>query len=167
MIRLVYDCIMAPYDISNILQVALALENCELYFTGRSLRHDHPKVISKLNSWSSKIRKSGYPEFNIHYYNTLEDLAGEFKEQKIRLIGTSPKATKSFYELNLEENNFAIVFGNEITGLTKNKISMMEELIKIPMSKDIDFMTLSMITPIVAYEIARQQGKLINFLDIH
>lgn len=161
MVKLVYDCIMAPYDIANILQVVLAIGDCELYFTGRSLRHDHPKVVSKIGSWSSKIRKMGYPNFNIHYYSSLEDLSDEFKEKNIRLIGTSPAAKKSFYELNLEKNDFAIVFGNEITGLSKNKVSVVEELVKIPMSGEIDFMTLSMITPIVAYEIVRQQKKFV------
>lgn len=160
MIKLVYDCIMAPYDISNILQIALAAGDCELYFTGRSLRHDHPKVISKISSWSSKFRKEGYSNLNIQYYATFENLANEFKEKGIRLIGTSPAAKKSFYELNFEKNDFAIVFGNEITGLTKNKVAVLDDLVKIPMRGEIDFITLSMITPIVIYEIARQQGKL-------
>lgn len=159
MIRLVYDCIMAPYDIANILQVALALGDCELYFTGNSMRHDHPKVVSRISSWSTRIRKMGYPNFNIYYYSTLQDLTHEFKEKKIRLIGTSPSATKSFYSLNLEKNDFAIVFGHEITGLSKNKVAVMDELVSLPMKKDIDFMTLSIATPIVVYEIARQQGK--------
>jgi hypothetical protein len=150
---------MDPYDISNILQVVLALGDCELYFTGRTLRHDHPKVVSRIGSWSSQIRKTRFPNFNIHYLPTLEELANEFKEKKIRLIGTSPTAKKSFFDLDLKQNDFAIVFGHEITGLSKNKISVMEELVKMPMNDDIDFMTLSTITPIVAYEIARQQGK--------
>lgn len=165
MLKLVYDCIMAPYDVANILQVALALGNCELYFTGRSLKVDHPKVVSRMKSWSSKIRKTGYPHFNIHYYSTLEELANEFKEKKIRLIGTSPSAKKSFYALNLEKKDFAIVFGNEITGLSKNKVPLLEELVKIPMNEEMDFMTLSVITPLVAYEIARQQGQFVPLIN--
>jgi len=160
MIKLVYDCIRDPYDIANILQVTLAMGNIELYFTGNSIRHDHPKVVSRIGSWSSKIREKGYPNFNIHYYKELEDLAKEFKEKKIGLIGTSPSAKKSFYELNLKENNFAVVFGTERSGLSKMKAAFMEELVKVPMNDDIDFMTLSVVTPIIAYEIARQQGKL-------
>jgi hypothetical protein len=34
-------------------------------------------------------------------------------------------------------------------------------MVKIPMSGEIDFITLSMITPIVGYEIARQQGRFV------
>jgi tRNA G18 (ribose-2'-O)-methylase SpoU len=159
MIKLVYDCIMAPFDIANILQVALAIGDCALYFTGNCVRHDHPKVISRISSWSSKIRKMGYPNFNIYYYATLEELAVEFKRDQILLIGTSPTAEKSFYDVNFKNNEFAIVFGQEITGLSKHKIPLMEEIVKIPMNEDIDFMTLSVATPIVAYEIARQKGK--------
>lgn len=158
MIRLVYDCIRDPYDIANVLQVVLGMGHCQLYFTGNSLRHDHPKVVSRISSWSSKIREFGYPDFNISYYLTLEDLAKKFKENGIRLIGTSPAAEKSFYELDLAENNFAMVFGTERSGLTKLKTSYMDELVKIPMNNDIDFMTLSVITPAIAYDIARQQG---------
>ncbi len=161
MIKLVYDCIMAPSDIANILQVVLALGECELYFTGHCLRHDHSKVIYKINSWSRQIKESGYPDFNIHYYPSLDELSDVFKKQNIRLIGTSPHASKSFYELNLAKNDFAILFGNEITGLSKNKLTLVDELVKIPMCANIDFMTLALITPIVAYEIARQQGKFI------
>jgi tRNA G18 (ribose-2'-O)-methylase SpoU len=159
MIKLVYDCIRDPYDIANILQVTLAMGDVALYFTGNSIRHDHPKVVSRIGSWSSKIRAEGYPNFNIHYYESLEDLARDFEEKKIRLIGTSPAAKKSFYALNLEENNFAIVFGTERSGLSKIKAAFMEDLVKIPMNNDVDFMTLSVITPIVSYEIARQQGR--------
>lgn len=159
MIKLVFDCIRDPYDIANILQVSLAMGNCELYFTGSSLPHDHPKIFSKVRSWSSEIRRTGSINFNVHYYPTLEALSEEFKRKKIRLIGTSPAAKKSFYELNLEKNDFAIVFGTEATGLSKSKVSIMEELVKMPMSGKIDFMTLSVITPVVVYEIARQQGK--------
>jgi len=166
MIKLVYDCIRDPYDIANVLQVVLALENCELYFAGNSLRHDHPKVASKIGSWSSKIRKNGYPAFNIHYYSSLENLADDFKKRKIRLIGTSPAAKKSFYELNLKKDDFSVVFGTETTGLSKNKALIMDELVKIPMSNEIDFMTLSVITPVVAYEIARQQGSLVSSVSL-
>jgi len=158
MVRLIYDCVKAPYDIANILQVALALGECELYFTGNSLRHDHPKIVSKLRSWSSKIRLQGLTGLNVHYYQSFEALVVQLKKQKIYLIGTSPNAKKSFYEMDLSKNDFAIVFGTEVGGLSKSKIANMDEIVKIPMLPEIDFMTLSIVTPIIAYEVSRQQG---------
>lgn len=72
MIRLIYDCLRAPYDIANILQVILATNGaCEVYITGQSLRCDHPKVLGKVGSWSSKVRKFGLPDLPIYYYESL------------------------------------------------------------------------------------------------
>lgn len=79
-------------------------------------------------------------------------------DKGIRLIGTSPRATSSLFEVNLSESNFAVVFGTEVGGLSKEKLALMDELVQIPMGDQLDFMTLSVVTPIVVYEILSQQG---------
>ena len=162
MIKLIYDCLKSPYDIANILQVVLATGECEVHITGQSLHHDHPKVLGKVGSWSAQIRKSGLPELPIYYYDSLEECAKTMHSQGIQLIGTSPQATKSFFDLNLSGDNFAIVFGTEVGGLSGQKRSLMDDIVSIPMKSQIDFMTLSVITPIVVYETLRQQKKIIK-----
>jgi len=157
MIRLIYDCLRAPYDIANILQVVLATGACELHISGQSLHHDHSKVLGKIGSWSTKIRKSGLPDLSIYYYDSFEECAKIMHSKGIRLIGTSPQAKKSFFEMDLKGENFAIVFGTEVGGLSKQKMTLVDEVVKIPMNNQLDFMTLSVVTPIVVYEILRQQ----------
>lgn len=159
MIRFVFDCLRSPYDYANIMQVALATDQCEIHITGDSLRHDHPKVISKVRSWSSVIRKEGLPKLSIYYYPSLNECVEKLKKQGVRLIGTSPQAKKSFYALDLSGDDYAVVFGTETSGLSDRKSLLMNEMVKIPMSKAIDFMTLSVCVPIVAYEILRQQNN--------
>jgi tRNA(Leu) C34 or U34 (ribose-2'-O)-methylase TrmL len=133
----------APYDIANVIQVVLATGGiCELHITGQSLRHDHPKVLGKIGSWSARIRKSGLPDLPIYYYDSLEECAEVMHANGIRLIGTSPQAAKSLFDADLSGNDFAIVFGTEVGGLSKPKI-----------------ITLSVITSIVVYEILRQQRR--------
>ncbi len=159
MIRVIYDSIRAPYDIANILQVVLAIGECELHFTGNSLRHDHPKVLGKVKSWSSKIRKFGLPDLPIYYHATLADCVKIMHDKGVKLIGTSSSSENSFFDLDLSRNNFAIVFGTEVGGLSIPKVALMNEMVYLPMSNEIDFMTLSIITPIVVYEIIRQQNS--------
>lgn len=159
MIRLVYDCLRSPYDLANILQVDLATGACELYITGNSLHHDHHKVSGKVGSWSAGIRKHGYPEsLSIHYYTSLDECANELHQQGVQLIGTSPAATSSFNDLDFTKEDVAIVFGTEVGGLSKEKMRLLDGNVKIPMQDDIDFMTLSVVTPIVVYEALRQQN---------
>lgn len=159
MVRLVYDCLRAPYDIANILQVVLATNECELHITGQSLRHDHPKVIGKISSWSAKIKEFGLPSLPIYYYNSLEECANTMHSSGIRLIGTSPRASESLFNMNLGEKDFAIVFGTEVGGLSKPKMALMDKIVRVPMDDSLDFMTLSVITPIVVYEILGQQRR--------
>ncbi|MBU4458515.1 TrmH family RNA methyltransferase [Patescibacteria group bacterium] len=158
MIRLIFDCLRAPYDLANILQVALATGKCEIHITGNSLRHDHRKVLGKVGSWSKRVREHGLPNLAIQYWPTLEDCVQTLKAQGIRLIGTSPHAKKSFYELDLSTDNYAFVFGTESSGLSREKAELLDEMVNIPMSSDIDFMTLSVVVPIVVYEAIRQKG---------
>jgi len=158
MIRLIFDCLRAPYDLANILQVALATGKCEIHITGNSLRHDHHKVLGKVGSWSKRVRENGLPNLAIQYWPTLEDCVRALKTQGIRLIGTSPRAEKSFYKLNLSTDDYAIVFGTESSGLSREKAELLDEMVNIPMSSDLDFMTLSVVVPIVVYEAIRQKG---------
>lgn len=159
MIKLIFDCLRSPYDFANILQVALALGNCEIYVTGSSLSHKHPKILGKVASWSSGIKNRGLPSsLRIRYFGSLEDCVVELKKGNTRFIGTSPHAEKSFYELKFNGHYDAIVFGTEVGGLSKNKQALMDEMVKIPMSNELDFMTLSVVVPIVAYELNRQHN---------
>lgn len=157
MTRIIFDCLRSPYDFANILQVALATGNCEIHITGNSLKHDHPKVIGKVGSWSRRVREKGLTEIPIHYYPSLEECVVKMKSRGIRLIGTSPHAQKLLYDLDLRGDAYAIVFGTESSGLSGVKASLMDEMIKIPMLDNLDFMTLSVAVPVVVYEALRQQ----------
>lgn len=162
MLKLVFDRLRAPYDWANILQAVIATGDCELYITGNSIRHDHEKVIGKIKSWSKKITKEGMPPLKINYFSSFAECASKLRAQGIRLIGTSSRAKKSFYELDLKNDNFAIVFGTETSGLIKEKIAILDDMVKLPMSDNLDFMTLSVVVPVMIYEIKRQEGLLLK-----
>lgn len=157
MLKLVFDCLRSPYDWANILQAIIAVGDCELYITGNSVRHDHPKVVGKVKSWSKKMTKQGLSPLKISYFSSFEECVLMLKKKNIKLIGTSSYATKSFYSLDLKDDNFAIVFGTEISGLINKKITLLDDMVKLPMSDDLDFMTLSVAAPVIIYEAKRQK----------
>ena len=159
MIRLVFDCLRSPYDFANVLQVVLALGpgECEMHVTGNSMRHDHRKISGKVSSWSKRLKSTGLPRLPIFYYASFDECVTALQLQGIRLIGTSPHSEKSLYDVDFRNNDIAVVFGTETSGLTEAKSSRLDDMVKIPMSEYIDFMTLSVCVPIVAYEIFRQR----------
>lgn len=156
MIILIFDCLRSPYDFANILQAAIAADICEIHITGKSLRHNHPKVIGKVRSWLSKDKSADLSDLSITYHASLVECIEVMRRRGVKVVGTSPHVSKSFFDLNLVEN-LAIVFGTESSGLSDDKSSLVDDMVKIPMSANLAFMTLSVITPIVIYEALRQQ----------
>lgn len=154
---LVYDCIRDPYDIANILQMVFAVGGIELYFTGNALRHDHPKVVRKVSAWSKEVRENGLPEVAIHYFSTLQECIAIFKKEGKRVIGTSPMGARSYYDVDTRNDDFVLVFGTEVGGLSAEKREMMDEVVFFPMRHTIDFMTLPVITALVIGDIQGQR----------
>ncbi|HTZ41839.1 MAG TPA: TrmH family RNA methyltransferase [Candidatus Omnitrophota bacterium] len=151
-IGLLFDGLRAPYDASHIIQVASALENCDLYISGNSINLQNKKIISKIKSWGI----NSYPPIEI--FQDLTAAVFELHKRGKYLIGTSPHERKSLFDLNLSEGKYVFVFGTESSGLSKQKISKLDELVCIPTSKQVPFLTLPTVVPIVAYEYYRQLG---------
>ena len=149
-IGLLFDCLRAPYDVAHIFQVANALGNCDLYLTGNSIDPYHRKIISKVKSWGIK----DIPSFK--RFGTLEEAVEQLHVEKKYLVGTSPNANKDLYLFDFTQNDSILVFGTESSGLTYKKSLLLDEIIKIPMKEECQFLTLPIAVPIVAYEFYRQ-----------
>jgi len=157
-IGLLFDSIRSPYDIANVLQVAIALD-CDLYTSGTCLEFDHKKIRGKVMSW----RCTKYPV--VKHYPKIEDAIIDLKSQGNLVIGTSPQANNDFYAIDAVKNDIIVVFGNESSGLSKNAMQMLDGVVKIPM-QNLGFLTLSIVVPAIAYELNRQielaQKKTLN-----
>lgn len=152
-IGLLFDYLRAPYDAAHIIQVATALGNCDIYLSGNSINLNHHKIVSKVKSWGIEH----IPE--ITKFDSLEEAVGILHAENKYLIGTSPYADEDLYDVNFPSKDSVLVFGTESSGLTKRKISLLDRIIKIPMSHNCQFLTLTTAVPIVAYEIYRQMRE--------
>lgn len=151
-IGLLFDCLRAPYDAAHIIQVALAVGNCDLYVSGNSIDLNHKKIVSKVKSWGI----NSYPY--VELFENLDLAAQELHNRGKYLIGTSPHSKKSLFDLDLSEGKSVFVFGTESGGLSRGKISKLDELVSVPASGEIPFLTLPTVVPIIAYEYYRQLG---------
>lgn len=149
-IGLLFDCLRAPYDVAHIVQLALAVGNCDLYVSGDSIDLNHKKIVSKVKSWGI----NSYPY--IELFENLDFAAKELHNRGRYLIGTSSHSKKSIFDLDLSEGKSIFVFGTESSGLSKEKISRLDELVSVPTTGEVPFLTLPTVVPIVAYEYYRQ-----------
>jgi len=150
-INFLFDCLRAPYDMVHVVQVAEAVEGIDLSLSGNSLDPQNRKVVFKLSSWGIR----DLPHFDS--YDSLDQAVSTLRGQGRYLVGTSPHATRNFYELDLISRDYAIVFGTETSGLTYRKMSLMDENVALPMSRRCSFLTLPVVVSAIAYEYYRQR----------
>lgn len=150
-IGLLFDSLRSPYDIANIIQVAIALD-CDIYTSGNCIDFNNKKIVGKVNSWKATT----YPK--IVHFDKIEDAINDFHAQGIKVYGTSPHAIDNFYSINALEENVVIAFGTESTGLSKTAMEMMDGVTTLPM-KNLGFLTLSVAVSAVAYELNRQLNE--------
>lgn len=152
---LIFDCLKDPRDMASMIHLALAT-NTKIIITGNSLPKNHYKVIKILNSWipnitEEEINKKVRAEQD--FFKCIEKL----KKNKYTIYGTSPNFGTNFYKKNFTKGNHALVFGTESSGLSKQKIEKMEEMLQVPMKNNAKFYTITTITPAMTLEILRQK----------
>lgn len=147
-VELLFDAIRSPTDIANMIQLSLAID-AQLYFTGNCVDYKIPKIWGKVKSWGVT------EEPGIIHNQSFEDMVSLLKKQGKTLIGTSPYATKNFYDLDLTQIQPVFVFGTETSGLTAEKQHLLDDMVILPMTPKIRFMTLSVCVPPIAYEYFR------------
>lgn len=147
-IGLLFDSLRSPYDIANIIQVAIALD-CDIYTSGNCIDFNNPKIVGKVKSWKTTT----YPK--VKHFDKIEDAINEFHSEGKKVYGTSPHATTDFYSIDAISEDVIIAFGNETTGLSKKAMEMMDDITVLPM-QNLGFLTLPIVTSAVAYELNRQ-----------
>ena len=152
------DCIRKAQNLGAVMRLVLA-SNAEVYLTGDSLKHTHRKVKSQMQKWA---RLPNFDDIetlvDVKYSDTLEELIIDFQNRGYRVIGTSPHAEVIYTDLDYTRDDFVMVFGPEVSGLSKRKLEMMDTTVTIPMLGNVDSLNLATSVGIVIYEILRQRG---------
>jgi tRNA G18 (ribose-2'-O)-methylase SpoU len=154
----VLDCIRKPQNLGAVLRLVLAT-NSQVYVTGNSLKHNHPKAKSQIYKWARPSADVDIETLvDVRYVDSLEELTNEFRSKGYRVIATSPRAGITYTDLDYTNDNFVVVFGSEYGGLSSKKLEMMDMTIKIPMLNDMESLNLSNAVAIILYEAMRQRG---------
>lgn len=147
MFELVFDNLRKPINMGVIIRLACAAGS-KLYFTGNSIDYKNRKAL---------LAAVGYEQYvNLSYEKEFEKLVENFKRQGKIIVGTSPKAEKIYTDLDYRKPT-VFVFGNEATGLSRDKLLLMDETIKIPMPGGIESLNVVTSASIILYEGLRQR----------
>jgi len=148
MFELIFDNLLKPINAGVIIRLACATGS-RLYFTGNSVDYKNRKALLSAVGLENKV--------DLTYEKDFTKLVERLKLEGKMVVGTSPRAEKVYSELDYTIP-VVFVFGTEATGLTKQKISIMDELVKIPMPGNIESLNIVNSAAIILYEGLRQRS---------
>lgn len=88
----------------------------------------------------------------------MEDIVAKLRAQKVRLIATSSHKGTALDQANLTGSS-AVFVGNEGSGLPRNLMAQVDELIAIPHTTQVESLNAGVAGSIVLYEAARQRRE--------
>ena len=85
----------------------------------------------------------------------LVDAINELKKRGIKVYSTSLQSSKYIDEVSFE-NKFAVVFGSEGYGVSKDVLDISDEIIKIPMNPSCESLNVAVSSGIILYELRKK-----------
>jgi tRNA G18 (ribose-2'-O)-methylase SpoU len=133
-------------------QVALATGAVEVKLIGRSIGFDHPKVVSKLQSWNIKNSQELLDGLS-QRYDTLDDL--KINNQGSRLVGTVVKGGLDAFKFSWRDGDIIVLGG--ANGLSAQDARKMDALVTIPMMPAVEFLTVGTVVSALTYYILNKR----------
>jgi TrmH family RNA methyltransferase len=137
-----------PGNLGTILRSAEAFDAAAVVLGEGTVSPFNPKVV----------RASAGSVFRLPIARTnLNDAVARFREQGLRLIGTSSHKGSPVDQAKLD-GSLVIFIGGEGAGLPRDLVSQMDELIVIPHSSRVESLNAGVAASIVLYEAARKRA---------
>ncbi|MFA5931696.1 MAG: TrmH family RNA methyltransferase [archaeon] len=152
---LLFDCLRDPRDLAQMVHLGLATDT-EIELTGNSIQPTHQKVINIIDSWIHNFRDNQTLE-HVSIHQDFEKRIKALKKQGYEIVGTSPNVGTNLFNFDFSNGKQVIVFGTETSGLSKEKMALLDKMIKVPMQNGTKFYTITAIAPVFAYEALRQK----------
>jgi hypothetical protein len=142
-----------PYDIAQMAQVILAtsknVPHVATYQIGETLDFMKPKIRNKIRSWNIS-------EENIKWIPRKNTSLAELKAKGFRLIGTSPNQGVNALEFKWKPEDVVVIGGAK--GLSQKNLDFLDEVVKIPCSTEVPFLTTPSVIPILTYAVLQTRG---------
>jgi tRNA (guanosine-2'-O-)-methyltransferase len=93
---------------------------------------------------------------NIHRHQNTKECLLELKKQGFKIVATTPHTNdKTIYEFDITQK-FALVFGTELDGITKDVLDVADEFVKIPMYGFTESFNISVCAALCMHELSHK-----------
>jgi tRNA G18 (ribose-2'-O)-methylase SpoU len=148
-IVVVLDNIRSTHNIGSIFRTCDAIGNCKVFLCGICAKPPHKQIY--------KTALGATESVNWTYFENVKDGLSMLKNENYQIIAV--EQTKKSISLNLfhtKAKKIALIFGNEIKGVSKESLSMAEACIQINQYGIKQSMNVSVVTGIVLWSISNK-----------
>lgn len=143
---IILDEIRDPGNLGTIIRTLDAVGKKQIVITGDSVDPFMPKVV----------RASMGSVFRINIIEKeLNEIIYKLKEKNYQIVGADMHGEDIF---TMTKGKYAIIFGNEASGLNEETKIALDKTIKIPIAGETESLNLSMSVGIIAYEFYRKDN---------
>lgn len=147
-VRFAFVHLNKPFDVAMVGQVIVATGHVEASLVGQGIGFNHPKVISRLESWNIQ-----HPEELLRdkskCYRTIDALKQENKTS--RFVETVVEGGENPFRYKWRDDDIIVIGG--ANGLSKQDIEKMDALVTIPIPPEVEFLTVSTVVAVLGYHI--------------
>lgn len=152
----ILENIRSAYNVGSVFRTADAFLIESVFITGYTAKPPHKEI--------SKTALGAQDSVDWKYFENTKDAIGHLKENQFTVFAVEQVANsislEKVSELNLEK--VAFIFGNEVSGVEQETISLCDGCIEIPQFGMKHSLNISVAAGIVLWEIVRTQLK--NYL---
>ena len=141
---LLLDCLQDPGNIGTLVRSAVGFDIDMVVLSDDSVDLYNDKFIRATQGALFKTKV---------IVAQLEKVVGELKKQKIKIIGTSLETSKDLEEI-AGEKKYAIILGNEASGVSKNLLEMTDVNVKIKINPALESLNVGVAGGIIMHYLA-------------
>ena len=146
---LLLDCLQDPGNIGTLVRSAVGFDIDMVVLSDDSVDLYNDKFIRATQGALFKTKV---------IVAQLEKVVGELKKQKIKIIGTSLETSKDLEEI-AGEKKYAIILGNEASGVSKNLLEMTDVNVKIKINPALESLNVGVAGGIFMHYLAMRLKK--------
>ncbi len=145
------DRVQDPGNMGTIIRTADAFGSNGIIVTNGCVDVFNPKTI--------RSTMGSIFHIPLLYYNDIDEAINDLKNNNVHIISTALKSSNYCYNVDFN-TDFALVIGNEASGVSENIINASDSLIKIPMQGKAESLNAAIASAVIMYEVLRQRQNI-------
>jgi 23S rRNA (guanosine2251-2'-O)-methyltransferase len=145
----ILDEIEDPHNVGSIIRTAVCADYDAIIMPKRR--------NSLINATVEKASAGATNHIDIITVNSIQNAITTLKDRDFWIIASIIDATDNYFDIDYTDMNFALIMGNEKSGISKTNVKNSDFRVKIPIETDFNSLNVANAASIIMYESVKQK----------